>query len=576
MGANNDTLKKIRTFHSDMERLRPRPESEVANVESTAPTPAKPIPSVLNAKKPEPEIVVPTPVPPPAPPKAVMPEPVKVTTPEPKPVVPEKPKSQPAPPTLLSVPKNSELSKEMSESLGTLSKTTPYNPSDKLNVMDTDSEITEGTIITDKKRERFKLLPAMAEAVKSWFSEGKETIERHAEEKRLATPTVSTIEERKDVVKMAAKQSAQAPKDDYKKLTDKLPKKLTNKSAPNKPSLVITKKSPGTKPSWSHYEGKGEEKIEPTIEATPAAKAPEKPLAPPVIPSLPVKEEPKVETKIAVPAVKVEPVALTIKSQPAKAPVRKWKETPQPKRFGNFSHVLFYTSSVAIVLVAVVGGVMTTMWLLGSDDGLTPTTPNGQVSQNNSVNTPEQLPLVSADRQTKLLLPRTRVAFYEDILSSSQNSGGINVIDPTTNGAMGDTRASTSDLLDTLAWQSSPALLRAINEINFGTLGTEPFIVLRVTSFDTAFGGLLVAEDSLSQELVPLFGEPVTSTFDVSEDDSTVRPAYFEDDVVRNHDVRVLRDGMEKERIVYGFVNQNTVIITTDRGMFATLAEAIR
>ncbi|PIR85748.1 hypothetical protein COU14_02740 [Candidatus Kaiserbacteria bacterium CG10_big_fil_rev_8_21_14_0_10_44_10] len=577
MGANNDTLKKIRTFHSDMERLRPRPESEVANVESTAPTPAKPIPSVLNAKKPEPEIVVPIPAPPPAPPQAVMPEPVKVTAPEPKPVVPEKPKSQPAPPTLLSVPKNSELSKEMSESLGTLSKTTPYNPSDKLNVMDTDSEITEGTIITDKKRERFKLLPAMVEAVKSWFSEGKETIERHAEEKRLATPTVSTIEERKDVVKMAAKQSAQAPKDDYKKLTDKLPKKLTDKSAPNKPSLVITKKSPDAKPSWSHYEGKNEEKTAPIIEATPVSKAPEKPLAPPVIPSLPIKEEPEpqAETKVEVPAIKVEPVALTIKSEPAKAPARKWKETPEPKRFGNFPRVLFYTSSVVIALVAVVGGVMTTMWLLGSDDGLTPTTSNGQVSQNNSVNTLEQLPLVSADRQTKLLLPRSRVAFYEDILSSSQNSGGINVIDPTTSDA-GDTRASTSDILETLAWQSSPTLLRAINEINFGTLGTEPFIVLRVTSFDTAFGGLLVAEDSLSQELAPLFGEPVTSTFDVSEDDSTVRPAYFEDDVVRNHDVRVLRDEMEKERIVYGFVNQNTVIITTDRGMFATLAEAIR
>ena len=578
MGANNDTLKKIRTFHSDMERLRPRPESEVANIESTVPTPAKPIPSVLNAKKPEPEIVVPTPVPPPAPPKAVMPEPVKVTTPEPKPVVPEKPKSQPAPPTLLSVPKNSELSKEMSESLGTLSKTTPYNPSDKLNVMDTDSEITEGTIITDKKREHFKLLPAMVEAVKSWFSEGKETIERHAEEKRLATPTVSTIEERKDVVKMAAKQSAQAPKDDYKKLTDKLPKKLTDKSAPNKPSLVITKKSPDAKPSWSHYEGKAVETVAPTVETTPKIKAPEKPLAPPVIPSLPTKEKPelKAETKVEVPAIKVEPVALTIKSEPAKAPARKWKETPEPKRFGNFSRVLFYTASVAVALVAVVGGVMTTMWLLGSDDGLTPTTPNDQVSQSNSVNTSAWLPLVSADRQTKLLLPRSRVAFYEDILSSSQNSGGINVIDLTTNDVVGDTRASTSDILDTLAWQSSPALLRAINEINFGTLGTEPFIVLRVTSFDTAFGGLLVAEDSLSQELAPLFGEPVTSTFDVSEDDSTVRPAYFEDDVVRNHDVRVLRDGMEKERIVYGFVNQNTVIITTDRGMFATLAEAIR
>lgn len=572
MGTSTDTLQKLRTFHSDMERVNPAQKSEVPTAAPTPARPATPLPSVFNTKKPSPEIVIPPPAPPIEPPEVKRPTPPVVT--EPKPVVPKEPVTQQPAPALLSVPKNSALSKEMSANLGTLTKTTAYNPSDKLNVMDTDSEITEGTIITDKKRKRFKLLPAMVEAVKGWFSEGRENIEKRVEEKRLAVPTVTTIEERKEVVKMAARQSAQAPKDDYKKLTAQLPKNLGEKSLPAKPSLTITKKAPDAKPNWSHYEGNEVKTVTPDEVATPTEKIPKKPLSPPVIPLLPVKEEPEVkaETKAPVPNVKVEPVELMIKDKHTTPTPRQWKDTPQPKKFLKLTRFLFYAAAVVVALAAVVGGVMLTMWLLGPGDGLTPTTP---ISPTSSVSVVEQLSLISADRETKLLLPRSRTPFYEDILKNSQNSGGINVMMPNIDNVVGGTPASTGDILETLAWQASPALLRAISEINFGTLGTTPFIVMRVSSFDTAFGGLLYAEDNLSKDLAPLFGTPVTSSFDVSEEGNEVRPAYFEDDVVRNHDVRVLRDELEKERIVYGFVNQNTVIITTDRGTFSALAEAI-
>lgn len=566
MGANTDTLKKIRTFHSDMERLKPSAKSDTP---TTAPSPARPttpLPPLFNTKKPAP-VVLSTP---PKPPEVVTP--VTPDAPDIKPAVPTEPVKEPSAPVLLSVPQNSALSKEMSANLGTLAKTTAYSPSDKLNVMDTDSEITEGTIITDKKRERFKLLPAMAEAIKSWFSAGKENIERRVEEKRLATPTVSTIEERTDVLKMAAKQSAQAPKDDYKKLTAKLPKNLGENTVPAKPSLTITKKAPEVKPGWSHYEGKAVQPEAPVAVSAPLAKEPEKPLAPPVIPQLTVKKEEPV-AKAETPIVKVEPVEIMIKDKPAPPAPRKWKDTPKPKSFLKLSRFLFYTAIAVVALGAVVGGVMLTMWLLTPGDGLTPTTP---ITPTNPVSVKEQTLLISADRQTELLLPRSRVPFYESIIANSQNSGGISVVIPTIDNVAQGTPASTGDILETLAWQASPAFLRAISEMNLGTLGTTPFIVIRVTSFDTALGGLLYAEDNLSKDLSPLFGEPVTSSFDVSEEGSEVRPAYFEDDVVRNHDVRVLRDELEKERIVYGFVNQNTVIITTDRGTFAALAEAIR
>lgn len=568
MGAHTDTVKKIRTFHSDMERVKPSPKvnNETKTIEPTKiPTP---LPSVFNAKKPTPEVITITP-PPNKKEVEVLPE--TSTVQQAQPIVQKEPQA----PALLSTPKTNVVSKEMSDDLGALANTVAYNPSDKLNVMDTDSEITEGTIITDKKRERFKLLPAMIEAVKSWFSEGKEEIERRVEKKRLAVPTVTTIEERKDIVQMAARQTAQAPKDDYKKLTAKLPKNLGKDTVPAKPSLVISKKEPEAKPGWSHYEGQEAKTIAPVVAATEAVKSPEMPTAPPVIPALTVKaEEPKpTPAPVATPKeVKVEPVSLTIKDKPATSTPRKWKETPKPRRFLKLSRAVFYVAIVFVSLGAMTGGVMLTMWFFGANGGLVATTPTSSVT---SEQAPKPTLLLPADRETEILLPRTRALFYESILSNSQNLGGINVIIPTLDN-VGSTRASTSDLLETLDWQTSSALLRAITEMNFGTLGTSPFIVIRVTSFDTALGGLLVAEDNLDEDLSPLFGEPVAGTFNVTEDASEVRPAYFEDDVVRNHDVRVLKDELEKERIVYGFVNQNTVVITTDRGTFAAIAEAIR
>lgn len=572
MGSNTVKLKKLRTFHSDMERIKPSPKPETP-VNTPAPTqPTKSLTSVLNPKKVTTEIFTPPPSTPNKIPQVPLHTTPKVTTI--KPSVPNEVVNQPLVPTLPSVSDHSAISKEMSANLGTLSKTTEYSPGEKLNVMDTDNVITEGTIITDKKRERFSLLPAMVEAIKDWFSEGKESIERRVEKKRLATPTVSTIEDRKEILKKAAHQSAQAPKDDYKKLTDKLPKKLAEKPVPTKSWLTIVKKEQSAKPGWSHFEENQTKPVAPVAVTATEEKVPDKSVAPAAIPLLPTtKEEPatKAPLESTVPKVKVEPVELTIKDKPAPPPPRKWKETPRPKRFAGVSRFLFFVIAIVIALVSIAGGVMLTMWFFGTSNGLTPTT---QISTNDSVDTQKELLLIREDRQTELPLPRSRAQFYKDILTNSQDSGGINVIIPTIDGA--GVKASTGDILETLAWQGGPALLRAINEVNFGMLGTTPFIIMRVTSFDTAFGGLLYAEDKLSNDLSPLFGEPVTGSFSVSPEGSKVRPAYFEDDTVRNHDVRVLRDELEKERIVYGFVNQNTVIITTDRGTFSALAEAIR
>jgi len=581
MGASTDKIKKLRTFLTDIEHLNP--STKVEQPVQTTELKTSNLPPIFSEKKAEPIISVPVNT------RVTKTDSVK-TLPDQNQIRVEPNLLQPSSVTKpilsgLPIEKAGSVNEKISQTIEALPPLKPDYQTEKLSVMDTDNEITEGTIITDKKRDRFNLLPAMAEAIKLWFFKGKEKIEKRREEKRLSTPTVTPIENRKDILQKAARQVAQAPKDDYKKLTETLPTSIdTNKVVKNDP-LSIIEKAPVTEPSWQYYENAenktGEsptlneevETLKPTETSIPGAPVKEPLLAPRLAPLpnttvSPIKPDNSASALVS--DVKVEPVEIVIKNEPKKAVARQWKASPQSRQTGKLLRIIFYSSSVVVAVGAIWGGVTLSTWMFGSTEGLTATTP-----LNSSDNT-GPTSLIRSDRETELLLTRSRDDFYEGVLSATQGLGGINVIVPTTNGVTGETTASTDILLDTLNWQASLPLLRSISEINFGTLGAVPFVVIRVTAFDTALGGLLMAEANMSNDFAPLFGDIVTASFAITEEGGGLRPPYFEDDVVKNHDVRVLKDETEAERIVYGFVNQNTVIITTDRGAFAALADLIR
>jgi hypothetical protein len=128
-------------------------------------------------------------------------------------------------------------------------------------------------------------------------------------------------------------------------------------------------------------------------------------------------------------------------------------------------------------------------------------------------------------------------------------------------------------ILQVLEPRTLGSFTRSIKEITFGgTQNSQPFIILKSTSFDVAFAGMLDWEQTISADLSPLFGTPVTETFDSSaRTDSQVRSAYFKDTITGNKSVRLLLDENGKDRIVYTFINQNTILITTNRESLETL-----
>ena len=100
---------------------------------------------------------------------------------------------------------------------------------------------------------------------------------------------------------------------------------------------------------------------------------------------------------------------------------------------------------------------------------------------------------------------------------------------------------------------------------------------MKTQNFDTAFAGMLAWEKTMSADLSPLFGAPVVMSFDPSaRTDTQVREAFFKDTIASNKNVRLLLDEEGRDRIVYTFVNQNTVLITTTRTALDALLPLVR
>lgn len=96
---------------------------------------------------------------------------------------------------------------------------------------------------------------------------------------------------------------------------------------------------------------------------------------------------------------------------------------------------------------------------------------------------------------------------------------------------------------------------RALDEhMTIGSVSTgtsEPFIILTSSNFDLLFTGMMAWEQNIQFDLEPIFGIASGS------------PVSFRDAVRRNASTRILHDLEGNEILLYSFIDQNTVVITT-------------
>jgi hypothetical protein len=221
-----------------------------------------------------------------------------------------------------------------------------------------------------------------------------------------------------------------------------------------------------------------------------------------------------------------------------------------------------------VVAVAVVLGVSFSFWLFGDDE-----------SEYTLQNQDTSNSLVSSEERIAVPIGTNPQVFMRNILAAQPKPTTVVAeVYPTSNVAGDDTEVATDQVLLLLDWQASGSFLRNITDINFGFYrDREPFIVLKVNSFDTAFGGILEWENFMSADLSPLFGAPVSGTFDPQSRSATqIREPFFVDEVTANLDTRVLRDETQKERIAYTFLGRDTILITANSETLRALVNVIR
>ncbi len=186
----------------------------------------------------------------------------------------------------------------------------------------------------------------------------------------------------------------------------------------------------------------------------------------------------------------------------------------------------------------------------------------------------------TADIQKHIQLPVTRLEFLESLQNELQSAPeGITQLHPVRITPQGEVAVTANEVLEVLLLKISPVFIRNVKDpLVLGVLrdeGTAPYILLRVLNFDVAFAGMLEWEENMSQDLTPFFGETVTETL-LPRNIRTLGPPQFVDALASNQSIRILYDGQGEERIVYAFVNSNTLVITSTTNALTTILERIR
>ena len=187
-----------------------------------------------------------------------------------------------------------------------------------------------------------------------------------------------------------------------------------------------------------------------------------------------------------------------------------------------------------------------------------------QMDTGSSIVFAEQSVLLSLDGHSPAELKRV----LEAGRTTSQGAlGSITRIIPVlsetdADGVLQNRPATFKEFMTALGTHASDDLFRALgNDFFLGIHAADksaPVIVVPVTSHDRAFAAMLVWEASLNGDLAPLF--PAIPVLRQDANGLPVRRTY-EDLVMRNYDVRALKDDAGDIQLYYSFPTQNVLII---------------
>jgi hypothetical protein len=435
--------------------------------------------------------------------------------------------------------------------------------SDHIRVFDMGDEGVEtGTIVKETKRNRQNLAAGIVGQVRGWFTH-KQSV-RHA--RKAATPKVAAAEKRIETISAAAAPGVLPEQDDHDKIRKEVQQKPTVTATS---SLAITEKRAVPAPHWTYTVTEGEstdtiadkEALAPpravrvtnvekevfaNITETVSEPSLPTPPAPAPIPTPTIPTEP-----VTIPSPTLSPAAPPepIPTPPTVEKPEAFESAPEPirtqPRRGTY---LLVAASVVAAFLGVGAGIL----LIGVFN---------QQQPSSSVEVLVDAPL-RADQNVAIPLTPNGGVFRQNLATAATEHGrGFIYYYPTMATQAGTiVPAPLPDLLTVMNWRAPGSFVRAIETVAFGTADGMPFMMLKVTSFETALSGMLQWERALIEDLTPWLGTaPVSSFSDVTQG---------------NQDLRIARrsDGSE---VLYLFLDRTTLLITTNRSVPALVRERL-
>jgi hypothetical protein len=195
--------------------------------------------------------------------------------------------------------------------------------------------------------------------------------------------------------------------------------------------------------------------------------------------------------------------------------------------------------------------------------------------------------LIFAEQEVALPLDNAAPASLRATLGKARNTqtgalGSITRVVPLYNTTLSDGTvtqrpATLAEFLKALAIEPPPELMRALGSeffLGFHTIDkTAPVIVIPVLAYDRAFSGMLDWEPRINADFAPLFTAVSPTTVDANGIPSI---RTFGDYVLRNYDVRALKDNAGTIQLYYSFPVPNLLVIAESPYTFTELLSRLQ
>lgn len=112
------------------------------------------------------------------------------------------------------------------------------------------------------------------------------------------------------------------------------------------------------------------------------------------------------------------------------------------------------------------------------------------------------------------------------------------------------------------------SFVTAINQIKFGVYRGEPWLTLIMSDTPTGQGGMFTWEKTIMNDIKPWFSAE-TPNINLSQKN------IFTDSIIDARDVRLQKDTQSDYQVLYGFINSNEILITTNDTSWLNLEQKL-